>query len=47
MVPEKLASGDMLRLQYWNGFAIAAASVEVASEWGAQVREYVAGERKD
>jgi anti-sigma regulatory factor (Ser/Thr protein kinase)/RimJ/RimL family protein N-acetyltransferase len=47
VVPEKLASGDVLRLQYWNGFAIAAASVEVASEWGAKMRDYVAGERKD
>ncbi|MGA2053327.1 MAG: ATP-binding protein, partial [Opitutales bacterium] len=42
VVPEKLASGDLLRLQYWNGFEVSAASVEVASEWGAKVRDYVA-----
>ena len=42
VVPEKLASGDLLRLQYWNGFAVAATSVETASDWGAKVLEYVA-----
>lgn len=46
VVPEKLASGDVLRLQYWNGFAVTAASVETASEWGAKVLEYVATEKE-
>jgi hypothetical protein len=42
VVPEKCASGDVLRLQYWNGFEVMAASVETASDWGAKVLEYVA-----
>jgi anti-sigma regulatory factor (Ser/Thr protein kinase) len=43
VVPEKLASGDVLRMQYWNGFEIAATSVETASDWGGRMLEYVAG----
>jgi len=44
MVPELGATGDVLRLQYLNNVAIDPARLQVASEFGRELLEYVASQ---
>jgi hypothetical protein len=46
IIPEKLPSGDLLRLQYLNNLDIDPASVVTASAFGAALLDYVAGCRR-
>lgn len=40
VVPEKHPDGDLLRLQYWNGFDVPPGSVQTASDFGAKLCDY-------
>jgi anti-sigma regulatory factor (Ser/Thr protein kinase) len=42
LTPDKLPSGDGLRLQAWINFTVAPESVQTASEFGAKLRDYAA-----